>query len=106
MTSKGSPFQTALLPPPRNVGTPDSAETPAPVKTTKRSAFANRSRSFAEINGRVNTCMLKPRMVAKHSNTSQFRDPASIQYNSRLLLFPLPFGVYRERVRERASGGC
>src|SRR5437660_11873451 len=49
MTSNGMPFQTAVRPPPRNVGTPDSADTPAPVKTSTFFAAANRSRSSAEI---------------------------------------------------------
>jgi hypothetical protein len=42
MTSKGIPFQTAELPPPRNVGTPDSAEMPAPVNTNTRFACVKR----------------------------------------------------------------
>src|SRR5215813_4797951 len=51
MTSKGRPFHTAVFPPPRNVGTPDSADTPAPVSTSTRPASAKRRRSSAEIVG-------------------------------------------------------
>jgi len=51
MTSKGIPFQTAEFPPPRKVGTPDSAETPAPVNTRTRVEQEKRRRSSTEIVG-------------------------------------------------------
>src|ERR1044072_3212059 len=49
ITSNGIPFQTALFPPPRNVGTPDSADTPAPVSTRTRRASAKRRRNSGGI---------------------------------------------------------
>jgi hypothetical protein len=58
MTSKGIPFHTAEFPPPRNVGTPDSAETPAPVKTTVRGALASNWRSLLEITAEEADCMI------------------------------------------------
>ena len=66
MTSNGSPFHTAELPPPRNVGTPDSAETPAPVNTSTRVAPAKRRRSSSEINIPARVC-IRVRMVAERS---------------------------------------
>src|SRR6476619_18940 len=70
MTSNGIPFQTLVFPPPRKVGTPDSADTPAPVKTTTREADANRWRSSAEIVGAISLCMGKA-MVAEGRNTRE-----------------------------------
>jgi hypothetical protein len=58
ITSKGRPFHTAELPPPRKVGTPDSADIPAPVRTSRRWAVANRSRSSTGISEAVVSCML------------------------------------------------
>jgi hypothetical protein len=58
ITSKGIPFQTAVFPPPRNVGTPDSADTPAPVSTSTRLADAKRDLSSLEIPKPV-VCMLQ-----------------------------------------------
>ena len=49
ITSNGIPFQTVVLPPPRNVGTPDSADTPAPVSTKTCLASRNRSCNSGEI---------------------------------------------------------
>src|SRR5712691_3677308 len=57
ITSKGIPFQTAVFPPPRKVGTPDSAETPAPVNTNTLFALRNRSRSSREIEKPLIVCI-------------------------------------------------
>src|SRR5262249_37361856 len=84
MISKGSPFHTVVFPPPRNVGTPDSAETPAPVKTSTRFTLANCSRSASEMFVCVTACIWKMD-VSKPATKSQFRDLRTIQYNSRLL---------------------
>ena len=64
MTSNGIPFQTAVLPPPRNVGTPDSADTPAPVRTSTRAALAKRRRNSEEICTRRDGNKFGPRMNA------------------------------------------
>jgi hypothetical protein len=56
MTLKGMPFQTLAPPPLRNVGTPDSAETPAPVSTSTRLASANLFLNSSEINSAL-VCM-------------------------------------------------
>jgi hypothetical protein len=50
MTLKGIPFQTLAPPPPRKVGTPDSAETPAPVSTRTLLLSANLLLNSSEIN--------------------------------------------------------
>src|SRR5207302_733915 len=86
ITLNGMPFQTPVSPPPRNVGTPDSAETPAPVSMSTLFASLKRSRSSSEIVCFVAACMVQSRMVAKRPTKSQFRDSSLIPYNSRLLL--------------------
>ena len=65
ITSKGIPFHMALSPPPRNVGTPDSAETPAPVNTKLRLAVTNRWRRSSETDGFVTVCIAERGMVTE-----------------------------------------
>src|SRR5205823_3714236 len=109
ITLNGIPFQTAASPPPRNVGTPDSAETPAPARTRTFFALLKRCRSSSETEFFVAACMLQTPMVAKCPAKSQFRDLSLIQYNTRLLLsggatektkhvVPPPSGSVRVRV--------
>src|SRR6266496_4153715 len=57
--SAGIPCQSVGLLPPRKVGTPDSADTPAPVRTRTRVESAKRRRSSAEIVGAEMLCIVK-----------------------------------------------
>src|ERR1043165_3953833 len=67
------PFQTAVPPPPRNVGTPLSADTPAPVNTKTARAERRRSRTSSSMLRSLFAGIETSAMVAERGKKSKVK---------------------------------